>query len=271
MSRLNAANNAQSLLDGAISNADVTMTVLDGSIFPEPPFLVTVEDEIIEVRAKTGNVFGSLLRGQEGTVAVAHADGVEVQNRMTVGMYDSLALQEDVTDLAGTGRTIETVKGNADDLAAHLADTANPHEVTATQAGAVNKTGDIMTGNLNVRGQLQIEYANTDMFATLKGPIHRTLRIDIPGNDVVDGLLVRTSLDGGATYTDRLKVGANGSLSQNGDTVWHAGNQCGSSAWNGAHLTLGNYHFWVDSSGRLRVKSGSPTSDTDGTIVGTQS
>jgi hypothetical protein len=122
---LNAANNAQTLLVGAITDTDTVMTVLDGSIFPEPPFLVTVEDEIIEVRAKTGNVFGSLLRGQEGTVAVAHADGVEVQNRMTVGMYDSLALQEDVTDLAGTGRTIETVKGNADDLAAHLAEKAS--------------------------------------------------------------------------------------------------------------------------------------------------
>ena len=123
MSRLNAANNAQSLLDGAISNADVTMTVLDGSIFPEPPFLVTVEDEIIEVGARSGNVFSSLLRGQEGTAAASHAAESLVENRMTVGMYDSLALQEDVTDLAGTGRTIETVKGNADDLAAHLAET----------------------------------------------------------------------------------------------------------------------------------------------------
>jgi len=100
MSRLNAANNAQSLLDGGISDTDVSMTVLDGSIFPEPPFLVTVEDEIIEVRAKTGNVFGSLLRGQEGTVAVAHASGIEVQNRMTKGMYDSLALGEDITAIA---------------------------------------------------------------------------------------------------------------------------------------------------------------------------
>ncbi len=127
MSRLNAANNAQSLLDGGISDTDVSMTVLDGSVFPEPPFLVTIEDEIIEVGAKSGNVFSSLLRGREGTVAVAHASGIEVQNRMTVGMYDSLALQEDVTDLAGTGRTIETVKGNADDLAAHLADTAQKH------------------------------------------------------------------------------------------------------------------------------------------------
>jgi hypothetical protein len=36
-------------------------------------------------------------------------------------------------------------------------------------------------------------------------------------------------------------------------------------------VRLGNYRLWVDSSGRLRIKSGAPTSDTDGTVVGTQS
>lgn len=49
----------------------------------------------------------------------------------------------------------------------------------------------------------------------------------------------------------------------------------GGSAWNqvsgGAPLTLGVYQLWVDAGGRLRMKSGAPTSDTDGTIVGTQS
>lgn len=36
-------------------------------------------------------------------------------------------------------------------------------------------------------------------------------------------------------------------------------------------LRLGSYHLWVDTSGRLRIKNGAPTSDTDGTVVGTQS
>ncbi|MNP29326.1 hypothetical protein D3C76_1223450 [compost metagenome] len=46
----------------------------------------------------------------------------------------------------------------------------------------------------------------------------------------------------------------------------------GSSAWNGANpFRLGAHQFWVDSSGRLRTKNGAPSSDTDGTIVGTQS
>ena len=41
-------------------------------------------------------------------------------------------------------------------------------------------------------------------------------------------------------------------------------------AWNTSHLVLGIYHLWIDAAGRLRVKSSKPTSDTDGTIVGSQ-
>lgn len=44
----------------------------------------------------------------------------------------------------------------------------------------------------------------------------------------------------------------------------------GTSAWNAAHLKLGTYHLWVDGSGRLRIKASAPASDTDGTVVGTQ-
>ena len=49
-----------------------------------------------------------------------------------------------------------------------------------------------------------------------------------------------------------------------------------SSAWNAMSATgetafrLGVFRLWVDSSGRLRIKNGAPTSDTDGTVVGTQ-
>ncbi len=41
--------------------------------------------------------------------------------------------------------------------------------------------------------------------------------------------------------------------------------------YNNGHLCLGGYHIWVDTSGRLRIKSSAPSSATDGTIVGTQS
>ncbi len=40
--------------------------------------------------------------------------------------------------------------------------------------------------------------------------------------------------------------------------------------WNGAHLVMNTTHLWVDGTGRLRIKSSAPTSDTDGTVVGAQ-
>ena len=49
------------------------------------------------------------------------------------------------------------------------------------------------------------------------------------------------------------------------------GLRSGDGAWNGGHLRLEPYHIWVDSTGDLRIKSGAPGSDTDGTVVGTQS
>jgi len=42
------------------------------------------------------------------------------------------------------------------------------------------------------------------------------------------------------------------------------------SSSNGCALRLGNYRLWVDSTGDLRIKNGAATSDTDGTVVGTQ-
>ena len=36
-------------------------------------------------------------------------------------------------------------------------------------------------------------------------------------------------------------------------------------------LTMGSYYLWVDASGRLRLKNSAPSSESDGTIVGSQS
>lgn len=40
--------------------------------------------------------------------------------------------------------------------------------------------------------------------------------------------------------------------------------------WNTGHLQLGGTHLWVDGTAKLRIKFGTPTSDTDGVVVGTQ-
>lgn len=42
------------------------------------------------------------------------------------------------------------------------------------------------------------------------------------------------------------------------------------SSWNGSHPVLGGNHIWIDASTRLRIKSSTPLSDVDGTVIGTQ-
>jgi hypothetical protein len=89
------------------------------------------------------------------------------------------------------------------------------------------------------------------------------------------GILVESGRDTSGGYIiqgkrksdglDRFHVTSQGSLftSTNLET--------GQSDWNYEPLKLGNYVLWVDSTGDLRIKNGTPTSETDGTIVGTQS
>lgn len=47
-------------------------------------------------------------------------------------------------------------------------------------------------------------------------------------------------------------------------------NQTQGSYWNGPHPIMGSYHLWIDATGDLRIKSSPPTSDLDGTVVGSQ-
>jgi len=47
--------------------------------------------------------------------------------------------------------------------------------------------------------------------------------------------------------------------------------QVASSAWNGGHLILGNYHLWIDGNGSLRILDHAPTGDSNGVAVGSQS
>ncbi len=64
------------------------------------------------------------------------------------------------------------------------------------------------------------------------------------------------------TFLKRLGVGVLGMDTSRGPQLFDAGG-----AWDGNHLRMGAYHFWVDATGALRQKNGAPTSDTDGAIV----
>ena len=47
---------------------------------------------------------------------------------------------------------------------------------------------------------LNISYATGNVYSTIRGPVNRVLRIDLPGNETEDGLHIRGSQNSGSTY-----------------------------------------------------------------------
>lgn len=94
MARLNAANNAETVLSQAVAVDDLVITVEDASVFPTAPFKLTIENEILEVTEVVGNTF-TVLRGQEGTVASAYNVGAKVKNLFTAGSHNELVSEEE--------------------------------------------------------------------------------------------------------------------------------------------------------------------------------
>lgn len=83
---------------------------------------------------------------------------------------------------------------------------------------------------------------------------------------VQSGFVVATDIN-----TATISVTAGDLTVEVGDAVLEAGSlDIQNSAWNAGHIVIGAYHIWVDSTGDLRIKNGAPSSDTDGTVVGTQ-
>jgi hypothetical protein len=92
--------------------------------------------------------------------------------------------------------------------------------------------------------------------------------LEVPNGNSLISIVVQNqydkdqNIDGGyaitGDYGDSI-VTVNGQIVKNG-----------TGTWDGALTQLGAYNLWVDATGDLRIKSGVPTSDTDGTVVGTQ-
>jgi hypothetical protein len=95
-------NNAESTLAGAITDVATTLDVQLGDAFkypdPNPPdfFYCTLTNaagtliEIIKVTDRTGNTFSVIVRGQQGTTALAWNDGDKVELRLTKSGLEGL-------------------------------------------------------------------------------------------------------------------------------------------------------------------------------------
>ena len=138
----------------------------------------------------------------------------------------------------GTGGTITVAnEGNTVGLTVTQNDiTNNPNGITITNAGTGN--GLYIDQNGNGYG------INIDSEATTKSAINIDSAIN---ND-------------GAPFTIKDAVGANAyfQIGRNDDVT------------DKIVLRLGQYYLWVDATGDLRIQNANPSSDTGGTVVGTQ-
>lgn len=83
--------------------------------------------------------------------------------------------------------------------------------------------------------------------------------------------VVRSSTAGAERADYQFWVSYLGVLMNKVNILGDGGLEIVDSAWNDKPFKIGNYFVWVDASDRLRIKSGAPSSDTDGTVVGAQS
>lgn len=128
----NAKNNAKTILSATIDSSVTSITVADASLLPVAPFVVTIEDEILEVTAVVGNVL-TVVRGHETTTPTGHLAGVEVANKWTAGMHKEIY----------------------DDLDAHLAESASKH-ITESGSNANGKYIKFDDGTMICYGKLDI-------------------------------------------------------------------------------------------------------------------
>lgn len=190
-------NSPETTITNNISESDTIIYVLDPARVPEPPNLMTLgtgtNAETVRVIEINGNAI-TVERGFQG-IAKAWPAGTVIARNFTE--YDYRALKENIEDLeanketpAGAQAKADAAEANAKEytdqqvsavsqaLAAHLADTATQDNlghvkvdgVTITVNNGVisaqdvpnkvNKTGDTMTGTLNMAGTTPIIFGN---------------------------------------------------------------------------------------------------------------
>ena len=110
------ANSPETSLSGALTAAGTTVSVMDGSVLPDAPNLLTIgaggnTAETVLMTAKDGNTL-TVERAQNGTTARAWAAGDAIGRYFTAA--DQAAMQENITKLneAKTEKVAAPVDGN---------------------------------------------------------------------------------------------------------------------------------------------------------------
>ena len=174
------ANSPETSLSGALTAAGTTVNVVDGSVLPEAPNLLTIgadgsTAETVLMTAKSGNVL-TVTRAQNGTTARAWSAGDVIARYFTAA--DQTAMQENIKKLnegkaekaasptagnfAGldsSGNPTDSGKKPGDFAAASHTHTGKADKVKSATAG--NFAGLDSSGNLTDSGKKPGDFANT--------------------------------------------------------------------------------------------------------------
>ena len=173
------ANSPETSLSGALTAAGTTVNVVDGSVLPEAPNLLTIgadgsTAETVLMTAKNGNVL-TVTRAQNGTTARAWSAGDVIARYFTAA--DQTAMQENIKKLnedkaekvssptaghfAGldaSGNPTDSGKKPSDFAAASHTHTGKADKVSSPTAG--NFAGLDSSGNLTDSGKKPGDFAN---------------------------------------------------------------------------------------------------------------
>ena len=173
------ANSPETSLSGALTAAGTTVNVVDGSVLPEAPNLLTIgadgsTAETVLMTAKNGNVL-TVTRAQNGTTARAWSAGDVIARYFTAA--DQTAMQENIKKLnedkaekaasptagnfAGldaSGNPTDSGKKPGDFAVANHTHTGKADKVSSPTAG--NFAGLDSSGNLTDSGKKPGDFAN---------------------------------------------------------------------------------------------------------------
>ena len=172
------ANSPETSLSGALTAAGTTVNVVDGSVLPEAPNLLTIgadgsTAETVLMTAKSGNVL-TVTRAQNGTTARAWSAGDVIARYFTAA--DQTAMQENIKKLneekaekvssptAGNfagldanGNPTDSGKKASDFAAANHTHTGKADKVSSPTAG--NLAGLDSSGNITDSGKKASDFA----------------------------------------------------------------------------------------------------------------
>ena len=153
------ANTPETSLSGALTAAGTTVNVVDGTMLPDAPNLLTIgadgsTAETVLMTEKSGNVL-TVVRGQDGTTARAWSAGDVIGRYFTAA--DQKAMQDNITAL-NNGKTEKVTSPTDGNLVAFDGTTGKQKDsgkktgdfaaASHTHSGYVEKVSSPVSGNL---------------------------------------------------------------------------------------------------------------------------